>query len=242
MWTVYVHINKINKKKYVGITSTDVTIRWKKGYGYSDRLPIGRAFRKYGWNSFYHIILFTDLTETTAKQIEKHLIMIWRTQDRRYGYNITSGGDGVVGWHPSKETRKKQSKSATNLKRYGNKNPNYGHKWSDEQRRLASQKHKKENLSEETLRKMSLSASKRFGADNPFYGKHHSEETKQILSKLRKRTVLMYDIDGNFITEFDSIKKASESTHINKTGISNCCREKTKTSGGYIWKYKENDL
>lgn len=242
MWTVYAHINKANKKKYIGITSRSVEIRWKKGKGYSDKLPIGRAFVKYGWDNFYHVILFTNLSENMAKQIEKHLIMIWKTQDERYGYNITSGGDGTAGWHPSEETKKRISKSATNQKRFGNKNPNYGHKWSKEQRMVASQKHKRENLSKETLEKMSLAARNKTGDKNPFYGKHHSDETKQILSEIRKRAVLMYDINNNLIAEFDSIKGAAELTDVNKVGISNCCRGKTKTSGGYIWKYKENDL
>lgn len=51
--------------------------------------------------------------------------------------------------------------------------------------------------------------------------------------------VAQYDLDGNFIREWDSIKEASEKT--NSTHISMCCRghKKYKTSGGYIWKYAE---
>lgn len=33
-WTVYVHINKVNGKRYVGITSLDVNDRWRNGDGY----------------------------------------------------------------------------------------------------------------------------------------------------------------------------------------------------------------
>ena len=32
-WTVYVHINKVNGKRYVGITSLDVNDRWRNGDG-----------------------------------------------------------------------------------------------------------------------------------------------------------------------------------------------------------------
>lgn len=51
--------------------------------------------------------------------------------------------------------------------------------------------------------------------------------------------VVQYDLNGDFIREWDSIKEATEQTK--SSHISMCCRghKKYKTSGGYIWKYKE---
>lgn len=236
MYSVYVHTNKTNQKKYVGITSCDVSVRWKKGYGYSDRLPIGMAIRKYGWDGFTHNVVATDLSEDDAKQMECELISQLKTQDRRFGYNITSGGDGVCGWSPSQETRKKISLSAQS--RSGDRNPNFGHKWSDEMKKNASFRKRKENLSEDTIRKMSEAAAKRVGKDNPFYGKHHSEHTKSILARSRFRAVQSFDKTGKLIAEYESINGASKSTGIHKVAISNCCRGVTKTSGGYMWRYK----
>ena len=34
-YKVYTHINKINGKQYIGITSTNVKARWKDGQGYN---------------------------------------------------------------------------------------------------------------------------------------------------------------------------------------------------------------
>ena len=34
MWTVYCHENRVNGKRYVGITSREVTERWRDGKGY----------------------------------------------------------------------------------------------------------------------------------------------------------------------------------------------------------------
>lgn len=239
---MYVHINKSNNKKYVGITSNDPKTRWKNGYGYSDKFPIGRAIRKYGWENFDHVILYNDLSETEAKEIEKQLIKQWNTKNDKYGYNLTDGGDGVTGFKHSVDTLKKLSERAVEQNRFGANNPNYGHKWNDQQRELAKQKHKSESLSCDTLKKMSIAASKKIGSLNSFYGKHHTQQTKQKISMVQSRPVMMFDLNGVFINEFPSIKKASEYTHINKVGISNCCRGVTKTSGGYIWKYKEDDL
>ena len=64
------HENNINGKRYIGITSNNVEVRWKNGHGYSEKLPIGRAIRKYGWDNFSHKILYENLSETEAKRIE----------------------------------------------------------------------------------------------------------------------------------------------------------------------------
>lgn len=238
MYTVYVHTNKINGKKYVGITSCDVNVRWKNGYGYSDKLPIGRAIRKYGWDCFTHEIINSNVTEAEAKKTEISLIQQWHTTDPIYGYNITSGGDGITGWKHTEETKKKLSNAAK--KRVGSKNPNFGHQWTEEMKKIYGEARKRENLSEATIMKMSQSASGRFGDKNPFYGKHHTEETKMILAKLRWRAVAMFDVNGEFLHQFPSINEASKETGIHKVAISNCCRGITKTSGGFVWKYLDN--
>lgn len=50
--------------------------------------------------------------------------------------------------------------------------------------------------------------------------------------------VLQYDLKGNFIKEYVSIKEAKkENKKCSK--ISACCQGKRKTAGGYVWKYKE---
>ena len=55
----------------------------------------------------------------------------------------------------------------------------------------------------------------------------------------KPKAVCQYDLDGNFIKEWSSIKEAQEET--NSHHISMCCRGHKKyiTSGGYIWRYKE---
>lgn len=242
LWTVYIHENKINGKKYVGITSGSVNRRWKNGYGYSRKLPIGKAIEKYGWDNFNHKIVAEGLDEVSAKEMERNLIESLKTQNREFGYNLTDGGDGINGYKHSDSTRKKLSEAAQRQNRYGERNPNYGHKWSDEKRNQLSEARKKENLSQETLKKMSDAASKRMKEANPFKGKHHTEEVKRIISERQSRPVLMFDLDGNFIREYSSIINAAKDNGICKVAISNCCRGITKTSGGYIWKYKDSKI
>lgn len=52
-WYVYMHTNKINNKKYIGITGLKrYWDRWRSdGSGYKTQV-FGRAIDKYGWENF----------------------------------------------------------------------------------------------------------------------------------------------------------------------------------------------
>lgn len=53
------------------------------------------------------------------------------------------------------------------------------------------------------------------------------------------RHVLQYDLDWNFIKEYNSAKLAAEAVGIHVSKISMVCTGKRNKAGGYIWKYKE---
>lgn len=108
-FVLYMHKNKVNGKKYIGITSQVPEHRWLNGNGYDKDLCFGRAIAKYGWDGFEHIILKTDLTEDDAKRLEVEYIAKYATNDRAYGYNMTIGGDGVNGFKHSEASKKKMS-------------------------------------------------------------------------------------------------------------------------------------
>lgn len=90
-YVVYMHINRANGKRYVGISSNPLA-RWANGRGYYKNKHFADAIEKYGWNNFDHLILYAELSKEDACEIEQHLIKKYKTQDKRFGYNITSGG------------------------------------------------------------------------------------------------------------------------------------------------------
>lgn len=63
------------------------------------------------------------------------------------------------------------------------------------------------------------------------FGKY---ETK---AKQKHTIINQYSLDDKFIERFDSMVEAHNLTGVSKTGITNCCRKKNKTSGGYKWFY-----
>ena len=96
-------------------------------------------------------------------------------------------------------------------------------------------------------------------------GKKISEEQKEYLRKIRTgiklteehkkkisisnkgktaKKVNQYDLDGNFIKQWDCILDFYKS--INKTknnsSVSSCCKGKLKTAYGYKWKYADEEL
>jgi len=50
--------------------------------------------------------------------------------------------------------------------------------------------------------------------------------------------ILQFDLNDNFIKEWESCKLASENLNIKKAAINMCLKGKHKTSGGFKWKYK----
>lgn len=146
-YTVYQFIFPSNKV-YIGITSQKPYKRWKCGKGYKNCRLVNRAINKYGWNNVVKNVLYTNLTQAEAKRMEIELIKIFKSDNVKYGYNASPGGDcGVklteaqkehlrqinLGKHHSEETKRKMSES-----RKGNKY-NLGKKLSEERKRQISE-------------------------------------------------------------------------------------------------------
>lgn len=49
------------------------------------------------------------------------------------------------------------------------------------------------------------------------------------------RKVIQYDLEGNFVKTWDNIAMAQQTLNISH--ISDCCNNKRKTAGGYVWKH-----
>lgn len=55
----------------------------------------------------------------------------------------------------------------------------------------------------------------------------------------RKKAVLQFDKNNNFIKEWDSAKDVENNLNIASSSICHVCKCKLKTAGGFIWKYKD---
>ena len=163
-FTLYMHVNLKNNKKYVGITCKKPEHRWgHEGAGYKKQ-RFYRSIKKYGWDNFEHIIIEAGLTEENAKELETEFIVKYNTTNDNYGYNMTFGGECEI---PSELTRRKMSES------------NKGRIMSDETRKKIGEANSRRIITEETRKKLSASIT----------GKFHSEKTKERcrLAKIGKK-------------------------------------------------------
>lgn len=116
-FTVYMHVNKYNGKRYVGITSGNPINRWNNGFGYYKNKHFSDAIKKYGWGGFDHLILFSGMNKETACNVEQWLIAEYRTTDKKHGYNLTSGGEHYKHSPESKQLMSKNRKGKGRVKR-----------------------------------------------------------------------------------------------------------------------------
>ncbi len=64
----------------------------------------------------------------------------------------------------------------------------------------------------------------------------HASKTG-LIKKTTAKAVNQYDLKGNFINEYKSIKLASKETDTNDSAISRVCLGKIDSAGGYKWEY-----
>ena len=107
---VYMHVNRINDKKYVGIThhSDNPNRRWINGKGYFRNKHFSDAIKRYGWDQFEHIVIAKGLSKDKACALEQELISKYKAQDRKFGYNITNGGEF---FHHTEESKRLMSEN-----------------------------------------------------------------------------------------------------------------------------------
>lgn len=222
-FTVYMHTNKRNNKKYIGITGQKPKYRWRGGNGYYRNPHFYNAIKKYGWDNFEHEILYENLTKEEAIKKEKYLIEKYNTTNRDKGYNIGFGGEGVeslslearekirqanLGRKFSEETKRKISESRT-----GEKNWNYGKKLPE--------------WHIEILRNANL-------------GRKLTEEQKMNIVEKEGYVTLQYDMDGNFINYFISTTMAAKALNMHSSGIKACCEKRIISNHNYIFRYQKD--
>jgi group I intron endonuclease len=254
---IYKTTNTINNKIYIGQDkNNDPT------YLGSGNL-IKKAIKKYGKEKFIKEILYICNTIEELNEKERFYINEYNSINKEIGYNISIGGtNGVMlNRKHSNETKEKMSKSAlgkikSEIHRKNIGLSTKGRIISDEEKKKRSLSNpytgmKKTPLSNEIKQKISNTkkgkchsiktkekmSKSHMGTKNSFYGKKHSEE--YLLR--RRKPIIQLDKDNNFIKEWLSISEASEQLKISNSGISFVLNGKYKTSGGFKFKYKNNE-
>lgn len=127
-YILYCHTNKINGKKYFGITTQKDCNRWRSGRGYMNQPVFYKAIQKYGWENFEHEIIEANLSEAEAKRLEQEYISKFHTyvnDPQSNGYNASLGGEANLKYYTDEE-RKAAAKASHERSRERN-----GVKWAE---------------------------------------------------------------------------------------------------------------
>lgn len=98
---IYCVTNTINGKVYIGKTEKSAEDRWKKhvasAFNDHSQFYVHKAIRKYGVEAFRIEILANAASLEELDQLEIRFIAERHSNDPKFGYNMTTGGEG--GWH-----------------------------------------------------------------------------------------------------------------------------------------------
>lgn len=124
-----------------------------------------------------------------------------------------------------------------------------GLKYSEESKQKIRDSKIGQKYSEESKKRLSeaLKGGKRTEEQKQNMRKPRSEEARKNMSLTHKgksnpknkKPIQQFDLEGNFIRDWDGATDANKELGINLSDITSCCKGKLKTAGKFIWKYKE---
>ena len=213
----------------------------------SRNVAFWRAYEKYGEVEYRLIrIVEKDSREELCdvlNELEQKYIAEYKSDDRRFGYNLTSGGKVFV---VNEEGRKHMSEARTDklpvlqydlngrfIAEYESTteaakalNTHPGSIWSCCLGIASGKRAKKAQIVK--------GYTFRFKQDYP-------DVPQQIDLYLtsKKRPVLQFTLDGHFLHEWESVLDASREIGGQESGIRQCCYGGYRQSNGFMWRYKD---
>jgi hypothetical protein len=220
--------NKINNKKYIGVSENNVIERFKvhqRDITKGSQLVFHRAVRKYGFNNF-EFEWIKDYTNQCNKEelfeIEKYYIFKHNTYinfENSNGYNMTLGGEG------------------------GNTHSHKVYQYNKQTLRLINSFNSAVEASK--LTGVDFSAILKnckhiYKSAGSFIWCFEGELPRKYINnnQCSVRQYNRYTLE--LINEFDTILDAEKKTKVDYRQISACCLNKIKTAGNFIWTKKGN--
>jgi hypothetical protein len=202
---------------YIGIGSDE---DFKRAYDKNNR---NTHWRNIVNKTAYEVeIVMEGLSWEEACKKEIEFIKLYGRSDLKLGTlcNLTEGGEGVLGMTHSQETKNKISQD--------NKRP--------EKAAICMINYKKMTSPE------SIAKAKASRDYNEISRKRVLNTDYNKIKEASEKSVLQYDLNGNFIKKWKSITKASNDLNIASPNITKCCKGKRNYAGEFIWFYYTGDI
>lgn len=237
VYCVYRHLKPCGEVFYIGIGCT-----LKRPYSKRDRSQYWKnKVKKYP--NYEVQILTTGLTKEEACEIETLLIGYYGREDLGLGslVNLTNGGESTYG-RVMKQSQKDEMSIRQKGKMLGEDNPNFGNKWSKEQKKYMSDL-KKEGYKDGTLKISLESTYKGIEQRNKNW-----EENPQLKVNMRKKVsehhnlyqYLKVDrITGETLETFENRLELLEKNPDYVTSpLLSVCNGWKSSYKGFLWRYR----
>jgi group I intron endonuclease len=237
---IYMIYHKDSLKAYVGKTVDFYTrigahksaLQRKERCAKTSNPYLYAAVQKYGWDAFAVEILeeFDSIDENLIKERELHWMVFHKTTEPEYGYNLRMDSSSKMITHPSTIEKLKVAMK-------GSSNPNYGNKWSSEQRKnmseIAQWRYVIGVASTEDSRAAISKASKRTWSD---LEKRKNMGRGVSLAK-RKYNFFQYTRQGELVGIYDSIEDiVLRNPGFKWQNIYSVCSGHKPTYMNHVWK------
>ena len=220
MWTVYCYQNKLNGKRYIGVTKKTKNSRaGKNGAEYIRKNHFfGQAIQKYGWDNFEYSILALASDEYEGSELEKYYIELFQSFDKNYGYNGNRGGA-----IPTIKRVIQYSENGDKIKEYDS----------------VKQASNECNIVGSLIIQSCHKSIKLAGGYIWRYKNNENSDLQDIniTPFSGERPVAQLNLKGDILGFYNSAKEAEQATGASRSKICMCCKGKRKTAGGYKWEY-----
>lgn len=235
---IYCIRNLVNNKVYIGkskniytrIMSHQYNLRIKSK---DENRHLIYAWHKYGEDNFdYFVIEYLPLDDKLVAERELYWMCQFNSTNRNCGYNLRQDSSTTMIVH-------EETKQLISSKTQGEKNPNYNNRWSEEQKKIASEKFK--SYYKEGKLKPNLNATYKAikirnqrWKENPQLKQDMVNKVKEAITKYK---IYQYDKNTNeLIRIWDYVSDIiKENPNYKKHNIYAVCSGEKPSIYGYKW-------
>lgn len=212
-YCIYKVENLVNGQVYIGATSKSIDERKKDHFQRVDKTyscNFHKAIRTFGLDAFSWEQIDTANNNDELAKKEKQYVLKYNS--KKDGYNSDCGG-GI-----KKTIYQYSINDGCLISKFNSLN--------DAGNAI--------NVSKQDISRACLSVNNRL--EGYFWSYEFKEPFKPNIDRRRKK-VIQFTLEGEFLSEYDSIVDASKKSGTSKSSIAKVCRGERKSAGGFKWNY-----
>lgn len=257
---IYKIFNTHTNRIYIG-QAKEFKERWK---AHASSLRLGKHANKFlradfnkcqellGHDDFleFHVLEIMEGSSKEARNVreERWIAQVLIAQQQCYNFELKPTKPEQSTWSHTPEQSSRRRSQAHKGKHYspgtefpkGEAHPGFGKSISEETKQKLSLanlgKHNPSEATRELIRQANL------GSKNPNFNKPKSSQTKEKMAlahQKRAKSVQQMSQDGKVVAVFCSVAQAARETNLERSSIIACCKGRIRSTGSFLWKYKE---